>query len=152
MKKILSLFVAMATIGIMFVACDDNDDSENKVESALVGTWCYTSEPNESGWLSEETLIFKEDGGYEFQNAAYSSEQANEAHDINYFIGEYSVKDDIVTLVVKGHGWIHSGQREPVPNFEEYTERIKFSIQDKKLTLEREYGTENAWVQFYTLK
>lgn len=149
MKKIFLLGAAIIAALTMFTACGDDDE----VENALVGTWFYKSEPAEdSGWMSETTVIFKKDGSFEYQDAAYSSEEADEAHDIMFFTGTYSIKDDIVTISYKSHGWIHDGERETVPNFETYDEKIKFSVQGKTLSLVREYDTEDEYTTEYTKK
>ena len=147
MKKIFLLGAAIIAALTMFTACGDDEE----VENALVGTWFYKSEPAEdSGWMSETTVIFKKDGSYEFQDAAYSSEDADKAHDTMFFTGTYSIKDDVVTISYKSHGWIYDGQRETVPEFETYDEKIKFSVQGKTLTLVREYGTEYEYTTEYT--
>lgn len=147
MKKILLLGAAIISALTMFTACGD----DNEVENALVGTWYYKTEPaGEDGWMSELTVIFKKDGSFEYQDAAYSSKEADEAHDIMFFTGTYSIKDDVVTISYKSHGWIFDGERETVPEFETYDEKIKFSVQGKKLSLTREYDTEYAHTEEYT--
>ena len=147
MKKILLLGAAIISALAMFTACGDDDE----VENALVGTWYYKSVPAEEGaWMSEITVIFKKDGSYEYQDEAYSSEDADKAHDIMFFTGTYSIKDDVVTISYKSHGWIRDGQRETVPEFETYDEKIKFSVQGKILSLTREYDTEYAYTEEYT--
>lgn len=147
MKKIFLLGAAIIAALTMFTACGDDEE----VENALVGTWFYKSEPAEdSGWMSETTVIFKKDGSFEYQDAAYSSEDADKAHDTMFFTGTYSIKDDVVTISYKSHGWIYDGQRETVPEFETYDEKIKFSVQGKTLTLVREYGTEYEYTTEYT--
>ncbi|MBR4349576.1 MAG: hypothetical protein IKP99_02505 [Bacteroidales bacterium] len=147
MKKIFLLGAAIIAALTMFTACGDDEE----VENALVGTWFYKSEPAEdSGWMSETTVIFKKDGSFEYQDAAYSSEDADKAHDTMFFTGAYSIKDDVVTISYKSHGWIYDGKRETVPEFETYDEKIKFSVQGKTLTLVREYGTEYEYTTEYT--
>ena len=147
MKKIFLLGAAIIAALTMFTACGDDEE----VENALVGTWFYKSEPTEdSGWMSETTVIFKKDGSFEYQDAAYSSEDADKAHDTMFFTGTYSIKDDVVTISYKSHGWIYDGKRETVPEFETYDEKIKFSVQGKTLTLVREYGTEYEYTTEYT--
>lgn len=147
MKKIFLLGAAIIAALTMFTACGDDEE----VENALVGTWFYKSEPAEdSGWMSETTVIFKKDGSFEYQDAAYSSEDADKAHDTMFFTGTYSIKDDVVTISYKSHGWIYDGERETVPEFETYDEKIKFSVQGKTLTLVREYGTEYEYTTEYT--
>ncbi|MCR4799111.1 MAG: lipocalin family protein [Bacteroidales bacterium] len=147
MKKIFLLGAAIIAALTMFTACGDDEE----VENALVGTWFYKSEPAEdSGWMSETTVIFKKDGSFEYQDAAYSSEDADKAHDTMFFTGTYSIKDDVVTISYKSHGWIYDGKRETVPEFETYDEKIKFSVQGKTLTLVREYGTEYEYTTEYT--
>lgn len=147
MKKIFLLGAAIIAALTMFTACGDDEE----VENALVGTWFYKSEPAEdSGWMSETTVIFKKDGSFEYQDAAYSSKDADKAHDTMFFTGTYSIKDDVVTISYKSHGWIYDGKREAVPEFETYDEKIKFSVQGETLSLVREYGTEYEYTTEYT--
>ena len=57
--------------------------------------------------------------------------------------GTYELDGDIINAHFLKHGWNHNGEIEYIPGWEGYDEKIKFSIDGKKLTIIRNYGEEH---------
>lgn len=130
---------------LFFVSCD-----QNSVNSPLVGTWKDKTVTPENGWCVERSITFSGNGSFEYRDAAYSSEEASQPHDEMFFSGNYEIKDDVASVHVKAHGWIHDGKKETVEGFEGFDEQMQFSVKGNTLTLVRYYGTADAFTETYT--
>lgn len=134
MKKILFFAIALVVTALAFTACEKNG------ASALVGTWSRDTEKDASGYYETQTLIIGE------KDFAFHGQQHDPAHPdfiaIMLLEGTYELDGDVINAHYLRHGWNHNGEIEYIPGWEGYDEKIKFSIDGKKLTIIRNYGED----------
>ena len=135
MKKILFFAIALVASAMVFTACEKNN------ANALVGTWSRDTQKDASGYYETMTLIFNNDNGFVFQGQQHYP-QNPDAIAIMILEGKYEINGDIATVHYQKHGWNHGEGAEYIPDWEGYDEKIKFSIDGKKLTIIRNYGEE----------
>lgn len=134
MKKFLFFAFALVASVLAFTSCEGNN-----ADNPLVGTWEYDD------GNSILTVTFTADYKFDFRDYVYH----DKSKDCNYFEGTYSIKGDIATAHVTGHGWYYDGEKNPVPNWEPEDEQMKFKVEGNQLTLTRFYGEDYAYTVTY---
>ena len=147
MKKFFIFAFALVAGVMAFTSCDPN-----KVDSPLVGTWRYQTDPSpDSGWFCVYKVTFNGDGTFAYYDFAFAGGEATEAYDGFVWRGSYEIKEDIATVHFEKYGMAESNGKETFNDeFEPYDEQMKFRIEGNKLHLTREYGTDYTWTATYT--
>lgn len=134
MKKFFIFAFALVASAMVFTSCEKNG------ASALVGTWSKDTERDASGYYETQTLIIGE------KDFAFHGQQHGPQNPdfiaIMLLEGTYELDGDIINAHFLKHGWNHNGVIEYITGWEGYDEKIKFSIDGKKLTIIRNYGED----------
>lgn len=147
MKKILFFAIALVAGALAFTSCDSKKDN---IDSPLVGTWRYQTPPApDSGWYGVYIFTFKANGTFSLIDEAHAP-GSEEMHDGFIWEGPYEIKDDIITIHKDKMGELHGDKIEYYTDYEPSDEKIKFALNGNKLTLTRDYGTEDPWTAEYT--
>lgn len=144
MKKILFFAFALVASALTLTSC-----KSDKADNPLVGTWKYVTEPAEdSGWYGVYTFTFTDENTFSLIDEAHAP-GSEEMHDGFIWRGPYEVKDDIITIHKEKMGELRDGKETYYEDYEPEDEKMKFAINDNKLTLTRDYNTEYAWSAVY---
>ena len=93
MKKFFIFAIALVFGALTFTSCD-----KNKVDSPLVGTWEYITDPApDSGWWGVYIFTFKADGTFNHIDEAHAP-GSEEMHDGFIWTGPYEINGDIITI------------------------------------------------------
>ena len=145
MKKFFIFAIALVASVLTFTSCNPN-----KVDSPLVGTWKYVTEPAEdSGWYGVYTFTFKANGTFSLIDEAHAP-GSEDMYDGFIWTGPYEINGDIVTIHKEKMGELRDGKTVYYEDYEPSDEQMKFAISGDKLTLIRDYGTDYAWSAVYT--
>ena len=147
MRKFFIFAIALVFGALTFTSCD-----KNKVDSPLVGTWEYITDPApDSGWWGVYIFTFKADGTFNHIDEAHAP-GSEEMHDGFIWTGPYEINGDIITIHKAKMGEIIDDKISYYDDYEPEDEQMKFSLSGNELTITRYYDTDYPWTAVYYKK